>query len=195
MTRSTRWLLGIATGLLLAAPLGTVEARRFPKSFESSFAGTALTTDIDLYPTGAPDGVKAAWSTAQDTNTSANLQVTSQSVVEVIPQGPTQACPGGVFIIDVTDPNNLKGFGVITSTYPNGDQLYSRLLIRTQCNDAQGLFTGSQTGQFLGGTGKYAGASGTFTQKFVGFPWVADQTVKQGFFSFSGTTKGTLFLP
>jgi hypothetical protein len=182
MARSTRWLIGIATGLLLAVPLGTVEARTFSIRFESNFAGTALTTDIDLYPTGAPDGVKAVWSTDNEIDTSGITISTSQAMVEVLPQGATPACPGGVFIVDITDPNNKKGFGVSTTTFPNGDQTYNQIFTRTQCNDAQGGFTGSQTGKILGGTGQYAGASGTFTQRFAGLTWVADPNVKQGFF-------------
>ncbi len=196
MIRNTRWVVSILTGLLLATSFSKVEARPVRIPFEAVFGGTSLTIDMDLFPVGAPDGTKAAQSTLSINGILGLLgPLTSQAVVETIPQAPTQACPGGVFIIDITNPNNPKGFGVSTSTFPNGDQLYGRTLTRTQCNNTQGGFTGFDTAEILGGTGQFAEASGTVTLTYEGFTWVFDNNVKQGFFSLSGTLKGTLFLP
>jgi len=121
---------------------------------------------------------------------------TSQGVVEEVPTGPTTDCPGGVFIIDqVTDPAHPQGFAALTDTYPNGDQAYSVILTRTECFDVNGGFKGSSTGIILGGTGKFAGISGTFEQSYTGFFQVFDPTANQGFGSFTGTAKGEVIFP
>lgn len=196
MMRNTRGVIGLLTGLLLIIPFSKVEAGQVRIPFESVFGGTSLTTDMDLFPVGAPDGTKAAQSMLTINGTLGLLGPrTSQTVAETLPQGPTEACPGGVFIIDVTDPNNPKGFAVSTSTLPNSDQLYSRALTRHLCSQTNGRFSGVDTGEILGGTGQFAGASGTFVTRYRGFTWVFDNDVKQGFSSVSGASKGTLFLP
>ena len=108
--------------------------------------------------------------------------------------GRTQACPGGVYIIDA---QNGIGFGTGTATWPNGDQLYSQIVTRTQCFDTAGRFTSTDTVRIVGGTGKFAGASGTFEQSFSGFFQYFDANANpaQGFGSASGELEGTLILP
>jgi hypothetical protein len=99
-----------------------------------------------------------------------------------------------VFVIDA---QAGMGFGSITNTTPNGDQLYSQILTRKLCANAVGGFTGSDTGIIVGGTGQFAGASGTFQQSFTGFFQAFDPNANpgQGFGSFTGSATGTLILP
>ena len=163
MKQRQGWIIGAAIGCLLVAGLGRVEAKEIP--YNGTFAGTFLGTRMDLFPLGNPDGVAAAWSTAEVTGELGKR--TAQTVAETVPTGSTQACPGGVFIIDA--PNGI-GFGTGTVTWPNGDQIYAQTVTRTQCFDTAGRFTSTGgTSRIVGGTGKFAGASGTFEQSFSGF--------------------------
>src|SRR5262245_22833140 len=116
-------ILGIATGLLLAVSFGNANAEHI-RSNNGTAAGTSLGTRIDLND----DDVPANWSTAEVSGTLGKR--TGQGVVEVVFNGVTPECPSGVFIVDK---QNGIGFGSNTGTFPNGDQLYSQLLTRTQC--------------------------------------------------------------
>jgi hypothetical protein len=136
------------------------------------------------------DGVPAGWETGVVTG---NLgKHTYQGVSETVPTGATAECPGGVFIIDAQN-----GFGTYTETFPNGDQLYSLTLTRTICFDSVGGFPGSGTFRAVGGTGKFAGASGNGENSFTGFFQAFDANANplQGFGSSSGEFTGTLILP
>jgi hypothetical protein len=190
MQSRTGGIIGIATGLLLAASLGSADAGQ--RQIKQTFGGTFLSTRIDLFPIGNPDGVVAGWSTIEVADNLQSENHRAQVVSEDVPTGPTQDCPGGVFIIDA---QNGQGFGAITDTYRKGDQLYSQLLTSTTCADSVGRFTNSQTGIFVGGTGKFAGASGTFEASSTGFFQVFDPVANQGFGSFTGNLEGTLILP
>jgi hypothetical protein len=190
MTQQQGWIIGAAIGFLLVAGINRVEAEEM--TLKGTFAGTSLGTQMDLFPLGNPDGVAAGWSTAEITG---NLgKRTNQSVVERVPTGPTQACPGGGFIIDA---QNGIGFGTATGTWPSGDQLYSQTVTSTLCFDTAGRFTSTDTSRIVGGTGKFAGASGTVEQTGTGFIQYFDANADpaQGFGSFSGEFTGTLILP
>jgi len=190
MKQRQGWIIGAALGCLLVAGTGRVEAKEIRNN--GTFAGTFLGTRMDLFPLGNPDGMAAGWSTAELTGKLGKR--TSQSVGEVVPTGPTPECPGGVFIIDA---QNGIGFGTTTQTWPNGDQIYGQSVTRTQCSDTVGRFTGTDTARIVGGTGKFAGASGTVEQSFSGFfqYFDANASPAQGFGSFSGEFEGTLILP
>ncbi|MGE0823112.1 MAG: hypothetical protein AB7G75_09015 [Candidatus Binatia bacterium] len=190
MTPQPGWIIGAAIGFLLVASIHRVEAKDIP--LKGTSAGTFLSTRMDLFPLGNPDGVAAGWSTAEVTG---NLgKRTVQAVSEAVPTGSTQACPGGVLIIDA---QNRIGFGTSTVTWPNGDQLYIQIVTSTQCFDIAGGFTNTETVRVVGGTGKFAGASGTGEQTGTGFIQYFDANAKppQGFGSFSGVFQGTLILP
>ena len=190
MTQRQGWIIGATIGFLLVAGISWAEAKDIP--LKGTFAGTFLGTQMDLFPLGNPDGVAAGWQTAEVTG---NLgKRTNQSVIERVPTGPTQACPGGVFIIDA---QNGIGFGTGTGTWPNGDQIYSQIVTGTACFDTAGRFTSTDTSRIAGGTGKFAGASGTVEQTGTGFIQYFDAKANpaQGFGSFSGEFEGTLILP
>ncbi len=186
MKQRQGWIIGAAIGCLLVAGLGRVEAKEIP--FKGKFAGTFLTTRIDRND----DGVPASWSTGVTTG---NLgKRIFQALYEWVPTGPTAECPGGVFIIDA---QNGKGFGTFTETFPNGDQYYARALTSTLCSDGVGGPTSSATISIVGGTGKFAGASGNVENSSASFfqAFDANANPPQGFGSFSGEFEGTLILP
>lgn len=186
MDSKKRLIIGAAIGFLFVAGIGRVEAKEIP--LKGKVAGTFLSARIDQND----DGVTAGWETGVTTDKLGKYVY--QGVSETVPTGPTAECPGGVFIIDA---QNGKGFGTYTETFPNGDQLYSWTLTRTLCFDSVGGFTGSGTYSTVGGTGKFAGASGNGENSFVGFfqAFDANAVPPQGFGSSSGEFTGTLILP
>jgi len=131
MKQRQRLIIGVAIGCLLVAGTGRAEAKELP--LKGNFAGTFLGTQMDLFPLGNPDGVAAGWTTGERTGILGKRS--GQSVNESVPTGLTQACPGGVFVIDA--PNGI-GFAAGTETWPNGDQLYNRTVTRTLCYDTAG---------------------------------------------------------
>ncbi len=178
------WIIGAAIGILLVTGMGRVEAKEIP--LKGKFAGTSLHSRIDRND----DGLPANWSTGVTTGTLGKRIF--QSLYEFVPTGPTAACPGGVFIIDAQN-----GLGTFTETFPNGDQYYARVLTATSCFDTVGGYTGSTTISIVGGTGKFAGASGNVENSFAGFFQTGDANAvpRQAFGSFSGEFTGTLILP
>ena len=155
---------------------------------DGKFAGTYLTSRIDTND----DGILASWSTGEVTGTLGKRSF--QSVVEVVPTGATAACPGGVFIIDAA---TGKGFGRTTHTFPNNDQIYSRILTRHQCGLGGGKYEIDDTSETLGGTGKFEGASGTGEIHSISITQAGDANAvpPQSFGSFTGYFEATITLP
>ena len=190
MEQQQRFIIGAVIGILLIAGLGRVEAEEIP--IKGKFAGTSLGTRMDRFPLGSPDGSAAGWFTSE---LKSNLgKYTMQGVSEALPTGPTAECPGGVSIIDA--PNGI-GAGTSTGTWPNGDQLYNRIVTSTLCSDTAGRFTATETGLIVGGAGKFAGASGTYEASSRGFLQYFDPNANppQWFGSLRGEFEGTLILP
>lgn len=153
------------------------------RHIKSTFGGTYL----DL-PDLSPDGVPPSWSTGQGSN---NLGTyISQGVSKPVFTDPTGDCPGGVLVIDVQDG---VGFGFNTETYANGDQIYYKVRTRTECLDDENGFNGSDTGDIVGGTGSFAGVSGTYEMSFAGVRQFLNPP--QEFGSFTGKGKGILVFP
>jgi len=184
-------IIGVAIGLLLACSFGAANADH-PNAghtlhLKGQFAGTFLGTRIDLIDDGSP----ASWSTAEVSDNTLGKR-TSQGVSEVVPTGATSECPGGVFIVDAQ-----HGYGTNTSTFPNGDQIFSQLLTRTTCGLGGGIYTSSDTFTIVYGTGKFEGASGTGEQHYTSVFQVFDPNAAppQGFGSFMGEFTATLILP
>ena len=184
-------IIGVAVGLLLTCSFGAANADH-PNAghtlhLKGQFAGTFLGTRIDLIADGSP----ASWSTAEVSDNTLGKR-TSQGVSETVPTGPTSECPGGVFIVDAQ-----HGYGTNTSTFPNGDQIFSQLLTRTTCGLGGGIYTSSDTTTIVYGTGKFEGASGTGELHYTSFYQVFDPNAAppQGFGSFMGEFTATLILP
>lgn len=180
------WIIGAVIGCLLVAGSGRVEAKEIP--LKGKIAGTFLHARIDRND----DGVPASWQTGVVTGKPGNRPY--EGVFEFVPTGPTAECPGGVFIIDA---QNGQGFGIWTETFPTGDQLYGRVLTLTLCSDGVGGSASSATLSYVGGTGKFAGASGNVENRVTSLFHAVDANANpfQGFGSFRGTFEGTLTLP
>jgi hypothetical protein len=182
-------ILGIATGFLITLSFGNAKAEH-TRPNNGKFGGTYLSTRMDVVDKG--DGVIASWSTAEVTGTLGRR--TTQSVTEPKFTGVTAACPGGVFIIDAAQG---IGFGKATATFPNGDQLYSRILTRYQCGLGGGKYETDDVQEILGGTGKFEGASGTAEVHSISQCQAFDPNANppQCFGSFTGEFEGTITLP
>lgn len=181
VTRGLSSLPLVMIGLLGSAPAAVIET-------SATFGGTSQsTTQIDLND----DGLQAGISSAEVQGAMLGRH-TCTAVTEEVATDPTDACPGGVFIIDA---ENNMGYSTRICTFPNGDQIFSRILTRTDCTDLEGGFAGEDTGEITGGTGQFVGATGTFAQTFSGFFQVFDEISNQGLASFTGETSGVLDAP
>jgi hypothetical protein len=185
-------IFGVMTGLLVCS-LGTAQAgdkKEHTRPNNGTFGGTYLSARMDVVDRG--DGVIASWSTAEVTGTLGKRS--AQGVVEPKFTGVTGACPGGVFIIDAI---NGIGFGKTTATFPNGDQIYSRILTRYQCGLGGGKYETDDVQEIIGGTGKFEGASGTAALHSISVCQASDPnaTPPQCFGSFTGEFTGTITLP
>lgn len=183
------WILGTATGLLIVVSFGNADAEHTRRD-NGKFAGTFLSTRMDIVDRG--DGVIASWGTGVVTGTLGRR--TFQAIAEPKPTGVTVECPGGVYVIDAA---NAVGFGRATHTFPNGDQIYTRVLMRTQCGVGGGKFVADETHEITGGTGKFEGASGTAEVHFISLCQVFDPNAvpPQCFGSHAGEFTGTITLP
>ncbi len=87
---------------------------------------------------------------------------------------------------------------IVATDLGSRDQLFSQLTSRVACVDpATGAFSSHDTGIIVGGTGKFAGATGSFVNDYTGSFLVFDPDLasNQGFGNFIGTFSGTLTLP
>ena len=120
-----------------------------------------------------------------------------QEETEWIPRPVTSACPAGTtdeFYIDATHGQH-SGVGTNEET---GDQLFGKNTSATLClNSSTGTFTISGQSVTIGGTGKYASATGTGSFQSVGSYLAAGfkAGVFGGFGQFTFTSDGTLTLP
>jgi hypothetical protein len=190
MEKNKGLVIVVVTGLLIGSFGAANAEQRRTRRNDGEFGGTYLSTRMDLVDRG--DGVIASWSTAEVTGTLGKR--TAQSVVEPRSTGVTVACPAGVFIIDA---QKGIGFGRTTHTFPNGDQIYSRILTRTQCGLGGGRFSATDVVEILGGTGKFEGASGTAEVRSLSVCQAFDGSAipPQCFGSFTGDFDGTITLP
>jgi hypothetical protein len=188
MNNSKRWIIVTTIGLLICR--FSIAKAEHTRPNNGKFGGTYLSTRIDVVDKG--DGVIASWSTAEVSGTLGKR--TAQSVIEPKFTGVTAACPGGVFIIDAV---NKIGFGTITHTFPNGDQIYSRILTRTQCGLGGGKFETNDVTEAVGGTGKFEGVTGTGELHSISICQAGDSSANppQCFGSFTGEFTGTITLP
>lgn len=188
MNKRQGWIIATTIGFLIGS-FSTARAEHTRRN-DGKFGGTYLSTRMDVVDKG--DGVIASWSTAEVTGTLGKRS--AQSVTEPRFTGVTAACPGGVFVIEAV---NKIGFGTTTHTFPNGDQIYSRILTRTRCGLGGGKFTTTDITETLGGTGKFEGASGTSEVHSVSQCQAFDGNAvsPQCFGSFTGDFEGTITLP
>jgi hypothetical protein len=125
-------------------------------------------------------------------------QFTSQGVNEYTPDLNTKTCtvPGGVAgaATEFTLVQDV-GFDRFTAT---GDFLFFKSTSGTACEDFSTFpmppfpFTFTETGVITGGTGKYSGATGTYTSKGKGAVLSLDATTVRGFGWFKNSSVSTI---
>lgn len=179
--------LTFCLALLLVGVVGQAEAKDIKtKDIEGSFAGTFLTTRIDLNN----DNILAGWSTAVVKGTLG--ESSSQGVVERVPVASPGVCAAGQVEFALVEGR------VVGTNLKTRDQAFSQLTSSTFCFDpATGDFSGHDTGIFTGGTGEFEGATGEFEQSYTGSTLLGDgdPASNQSFGPFTGEFSGTINLP
>lgn len=176
----TRMRIGMlaATMVACAGLLIAPAASAGDKVIKARYAGVGYDTAVDTNGDGFPVGLTLAdW---QGTFGQSTVAITSEWYVF------PRACREG---FDVP-------FALVTSastfTVPDQSQLFGFSTDGWLClSTATGAYYGEAYGTYIGGTGRFEGASGTFTTKFDGQN--LDPTI--GFRSFRGTLDGRLTTP
>ena len=182
-----RFVIGLVLGVGLAVAVGSVEAREKP--FHASFVGTF--TNKDDFSFG---GTPGSYVTVAGKSTLGPY--TAQLVDEVSPDGQTCPLPGGGSGVEFV----FAGEVGVLSFAEKGEQVFLTLspsVTSHGCLDlATGVGTGQTTFDVSGGTGRFAGATGTIvkTWKYIVLAAPASPPGKGGFGSFTGTFDGTIEL-
>lgn len=175
------WSLVAAVSLLFVPFMAaTSDAGEVP--FKFSYTGSIVPIPVDL----DADGTYATVVDAQSKGTFGAS--TSHIVTEWAPTG---LCDNGYVQFA------LLHAGIVV-TFSNGDQLYGAGVGNGwMCLDldpaGEGAFYGEAYGDFTGGTGRFAGASGTFTSPFSGNN-ITLLSFGYGFGPIDGSFEGELIL-
>jgi len=175
------WLLAAAAAVLFAPFLAaTSDAREVP--FKFSYTGTLVPIPVDLNA----DGTNATVLDAQSKGTFGASM--SHIVSEWTPIG---LCADGFVQFALIH-------AAVVVTFSNGDQLFGAGPGNGwMCLDLDpagaGYFYGEAYGDFSGGTGRFEGASGSFTSPFTGNNTTLT-SFGYGFGPIQGSLKGTLTL-
>lgn len=162
----------LALALVGIIALDTADAGGFNEQVSGNFIDTAIDTN--------DDGMNAnAWSGAANGNGSPSYE----GLVEVALDFGTP-CEGGGTAGSVVEYS-------IVRRYANGDLMFSRLVNGDLCfNPGTGLASLTINAEVTGGTGQYAGATGTYTADYTiqGLIQVPGQGIAHG--AFYGSTSG-----
>ena len=186
--RKNRFAIGFVLGMGLAVAAGSVEAKE--KQFHASFAGTATNKDGFSYTGGPFTGYDAV------AGKSTLGPYTAQLVVDVSPDDHTCPLPGGGSGVELVS----VGEDVVLSFPATGEQLFLRLspsFTSHECLDpATRVASGRVTFDVSGGTGRFAGATGTIVKIWQGVKLAPPASPPGiGYFSnFTGTFDGTIEL-
>jgi len=173
-----------------AGNLGMVQKDDDPIVESLALGGSFLTSRIDANYDLSP----ASWCMSQ---IKGGIQGSSimQCVNEDVFTGATAECPGGLWVVNAS----YGGTGFAVRTFPNAsDQLFVQLTERSLCANAFGQVTdGHDSGVIVGGTGKFAGATGTYEWNYTGQILYGDPAAQpeQYFGSLNGTGTWTIELP
>jgi hypothetical protein len=124
---------------------------------------------------------------------------TDKAVDELAPDGHTCTVPGGA--AGAGAEFTLVGDVGVTRFTATGDLLFFKSTSGTSCADFSTFptppfpFIATETGVDTGGTGKYSGATGTFTVKIKGAFLSLDKTGARGFGWFQSTSVNTVTVP
>lgn len=184
-----RVVISAALGLAMTVTVGSVAAVEtehgtFRTPYNGTISGTVTSTQIDAIQPG--DGAKGILGIFAVTTHNLG-QVTAQALVEDIPASLLSGtCPTG------TDTEFTLGTVRSVHRFPNGHLLFLNALTRTACIDLDTLIVSiNETGEFTGGTGQFAQATGSWKITGTVKLWVVDPAI-QFFGPFSGKLKGTI---
>ncbi|MBI3757221.1 MAG: hypothetical protein HY267_04515 [Deltaproteobacteria bacterium] len=191
--------ISAALVLMLTGAVGAAEAKT--QQVHCKGGGTftdGVETNIDTNSDGVSAGIDQG---AEVCNIGSFV---FQEEIEWIPRPITSACPAGTTEELYVDSTHGQHRSVVTDE-KTGDQLFVQLTSGTICLNFSSYpslpfpFTDSVHGEFIGGTGKYTGATGTFDSHAVGsylqFGFKGGTGAFGGFGQFTFTTDGTLTLP
>jgi hypothetical protein len=179
------FVIGVVVGIGLAVAVGSVEAKEKP--FHANFAGTSTNKD-DFSFTGTP--AAGFYNTVAGKSTLS--QYTAQLVGEAAPDGNTCTLTGsgsGMELVTV-------GEAVVLSFAATGEQLFLNLSSSVTSHACCGPTTcnGQTTFDVSGGTGRFAGATGTIVKTWKTIGLAPPPPGIGGFSSFTGTFDGTIEL-
>ncbi|PWU04656.1 MAG: hypothetical protein C5B51_16375 [Terriglobia bacterium] len=164
--------------------------------FHATFSATTVNKDDFGFSTtplfnGTSGAIRASVTITGD---STHGRYSGQALFEAIYTSPFTSCtqPGGGSGIQSV----YKGFVVVMTFHATQDQLFLALSSGTDCfNPSVGISTGQATFQVIGGTGRFEGATGTFTNPYKGIGLAASALGPNGFFNaVAGTFDGSITL-
>ena len=183
--RTNRFVMGAVLGVSLAVAWGRVEAKEKP--FHASFAGINTSKD-DFSFLGEPE---VGYITVAGKSTLG--EYTAQGVGYFAPDGKSCTPPEGGSGVELTGVAEV----FILSFIATGEQLFLHLspsALNLACLDTEkSVITGQITFDVNGGTGRFAGATGTIIKTLRNFGLEIPAPPGKGFFtSFTGTFDGTI---
>jgi hypothetical protein len=197
------FIIGIALILMLAGAISAAEAKT--RHVHCKGGGTfidGVETHLDTNGDGVSAGTDQGLENCTIEGRLLPTRFLFQEEAEWIRQTTVTTCPAGTtdeFHIDSTQGQERA----VATDEKTGDQLFGRFISATLCINFSSFptppfpFTVSGQGENIGGTGKYAGATGPYTFRTVGsyliFGFKDDIFGALGQFTF--TTDGTLTLP
>ncbi|WP_374090554.1 hypothetical protein [Methylomicrobium lacus] len=169
------------------AAFAETEHEIYTTPYNGTISGTVISSEINaVNPEDGANGILGNFAVASRKFG----HVTAQAFVEDIPVStPTGNCKEG------TDAEFTLGTVRSIHRFPNGDLLYLNALTRSACLDFETLTVHTdEEGEFTGGTGRFAKATGTWRITGAANLWVIDPSV-QFFGPFSGELSGTIITP
>jgi hypothetical protein len=162
-------VIGVTLGLIIMGTVGSAAARQQKGQFE--FSGTFINTAFDVNA----DGLKAGLSTTGTKGSLGPMQ--GKGVVEFV-FNPVANCPAGQFGLTLVTQDaggNPVVWRFVQRFNSTGDLLISQYTAATLCIDpTTGIQAGTAEVAFIGGTGKYEGATGTASCVGTAMTLVAD---------------------
>jgi hypothetical protein len=170
-------------------------AGRKTKVIKSTESGSFVSANFDFDHSDL--STPAAYVTGEGIGNAGKF--TAQNVDELAPDGKTCTLPGGA--TGAGTEYTLVGDVAVTRFTATGDLLFYKSTSGTECADFSTFptppfpFILTETGVVTGGTGKYFGATGTFTVNVKGATLSLDATGARVFGWFKSTAETTVTVP
>jgi hypothetical protein len=174
----------LAAGALVAVAAFSGPPEGVP--IKISYWGSGIETAVDS--DGDPFGLKLSLSMAEASGSfgAVSAYITSEFAVD-----PSIECPTGYLPLRLFQSTSVVNFAA-------GDQLFGSVYDGEMCLDfdpftgtGSGYYFGDAEGDYIGGTGRFAGATGTFYSTYTGYNLEPALT---GFRSIAGEIEGRVIL-